>query len=83
MLNLILASAAAAALLGAPGAPRVERVLLRTDHPLACASGYHADPAGNCQPLNDIPDRYCPKGLVMKPMFDTWRCEPPPPGYSY
>jgi hypothetical protein len=44
----------------------------------ACASGYHTDRGGNCQPNIAEHNRYCPDGLVYEPTFDGWRCDPPP-----
>ena len=45
----------------------------------ACASGYHPDRGGNCQPNGGEQNRYCPSGLVFHPTFDGWSCDPPPP----
>jgi hypothetical protein len=47
--------------------------------PQACASGYHPDAGGNCQPNGGAGNRYCPDGLVFQPTFDGWTCDPPPP----
>jgi len=47
--------------------------------PTACASGYHVDRGGNCQPDNGEQNRYCPRGLVFHPSFYGWTCDPPPP----
>ena len=44
----------------------------------ACASGYHLDRGGNCQPNGGEQNRYCPRGLVFHPTFDGWSCDPPP-----
>ena len=75
---------ALAALLAALGfaAPAVARpgVGLGDAYPQACASGYHPDRGGNCQPNVAEVSRFCPPGLVYEPTFDSWRCDPPPPG---
>jgi hypothetical protein len=48
--------------------------------PRACASGYHADAGGNCQPNVAQVNRYCPPGTVYHPWWDGgWYCEAPPP----
>ena len=47
--------------------------------PVACASGYHLDRGGNCQPNVAEVSRYCPPGTVFHPTFDSWECDPPPP----
>jgi hypothetical protein len=46
--------------------------------PVACASGYHTDAGGNCQPNVEQANRYCPTGTVFHPSFDSWSCDPPP-----
>ena len=50
----------------------------------ACASGYHADKQGNCQPDNPQPNlQPCPPGFLSAPA-PTWSgytCEPIPKGY--
>ncbi len=43
----------------------------------ACASGYHADRQGHCQPNIPQTNRYCAKGYVYQPAPDGWRCLPP------
>jgi hypothetical protein len=48
----------------------------------ACASGYHADRQGNCQPNNPEPNlQPCPAGLLATPMPYGYRCVPIPAGY--
>lgn len=47
--------------------------------PQACASGYHVDAGGNCQPNAEQANRYCSTGTVFHPTFDGWSCDPPPP----
>jgi hypothetical protein len=48
----------------------------------ACASGYHADRQGNCQPNNPQPNlQPCPAGLLATPMPYGYRCVPIPAGY--
>jgi hypothetical protein len=47
--------------------------------PQTCASGYHPDAGGNCQPTGGAGNRFCPDGTVFEPTFDGWNCEPPPP----
>jgi hypothetical protein len=42
-----------------------------------CASGYHADRGGNCQPDGGETNRYCPPGAVFHPSFDGWYCDSP------
>ena len=48
----------------------------------ACASGYHTDRGGNCQPDAGEANRYCPPGAVFHPSFDGWYCDSPS-GRSY
>ena len=50
---------------------------------LACAGGYHADAAGNCQPDNGYVDNRCPAGFETAPSPDPsgYRCAPIPAGY--
>jgi hypothetical protein len=52
---------------------------------VACASGYHADRQGNCQPNNPQPNlQPCPAGYLATP-FPSWgnsyKCVPIPAGY--
>ena len=47
--------------------------------PQTCASGYHDDAGGKCQPNGGQSNRYCPDGSVFEPTFDGWYCGPPPP----
>jgi hypothetical protein len=47
--------------------------------PQTCASGYHPDAGGNCQPNGGSGNRYCPNGSVFEPTFDGWYCGPAPP----
>ena len=51
---------------------------LGASSPIVCASGYHADAGGDCQPEAAQVDRYCAPGWVFHPEFDGWRCDPPP-----
>jgi hypothetical protein len=41
----------------------------------ACASGYHTDVQGNCQP--DVPqvNKFCPPGAIYHPNPGGWYCE--------
>ena len=71
-LSLIDATLAAAAA-ARPG------VGLGLAYPQTCASGYHPDKGGNCQPNGGESSRYCPEGSVFEPTFDGWYCGPPPP----
>ncbi len=48
-------------------------------YPSVCASGFHTDAGGNCQPNIAEESRYCPRGTVFHPTFDSWSCDPPPP----
>jgi hypothetical protein len=51
---------------------------------IACASGYHADRQGNCQPNSPQPNlEPCPPGYLSAPA-PTWSgymCVPIPKGY--
>jgi hypothetical protein len=62
----------------APAAAR-SGVGLGQAFPQACASGYHPDAGGNCQPNGGAGNRYCPDGTVFEPTFDGWYCGPAPP----
>lgn len=75
-----LATALAALLVtGCPFSPALaDSAGLGAAHRVACASGYHVDAGGNCQPNVAQSDRYCPRGLVFHPAFDGWTCDPPP-----
>lgn len=48
-----------------------------------CASGYHADASGNCQPVNEIIDSRCQEGFEAQvyPNRNGYRCIPAPQGY--
>ena len=50
---------------------------------LACASGFHTDDLGDCQPDNGIVDSRCPAGSEAAPFpnGNDYRCEPIPQGY--
>lgn len=50
---------------------------------IACASGYHADSRGNCQPDHGYVDSRCPDGFLASPSPDPdgYRCVPVPRGY--
>jgi hypothetical protein len=56
---------------------------LGQQYPRACASGYHADSDGNCQPNAPQYNRFCAPGLVYQPDPLGWFCAPPPPRDSY
>ena len=56
-------------------------VVILNPTPVACASGYHQDQRGNCQPNIPQTNPFCPSGLVYQPMPWGWNCEPPPKGY--
>jgi hypothetical protein len=73
MLSAVLALATLAAAAPRPG------VGLGLAYPQACASGYHPDKGGNCQPNGGESSRYCPEGSVFEPTFDGWYCGPAPP----
>jgi hypothetical protein len=76
-----LAAALAACLLSglpATAAPRAP-VGLGNAFPMACASGYHTDVGGNCQPNAGEQSRFCPAGTVYQPTYEGWVCNPPPP----
>jgi len=60
------------------GTPRAPAGLGVT-FPQVCASGYHVDAGGNCQPNAAQTDRFCPAHTVFHPTFDGWSCDPPPP----
>jgi len=63
----------------APAAAARPGVGLGQAFPQACASGYHPDAGGNCQPNGGQSNRYCPDGLVVHPAFNGWTCDPAPP----
>jgi hypothetical protein len=69
----------AAALLSVAPALARSPVGLGSAFPIACASGYHLDAGGNCQPDAAQANRYCPTGTVFHPAFEGWTCDPPPP----
>jgi hypothetical protein len=46
--------------------------------PRSCASGYHTDAGGNCQPASGEVNRFCPPGLVYEPYPLGWTCNAPP-----
>jgi hypothetical protein len=69
---VVLASASALAETRAPEG-------LGNAFPQACASGYHRDAGGNCQPAIAEIDRFCDPGTVFHPTSDGWRCDPAPP----
>ena len=50
---------------------------------IACASGYHADARGNCQPDRGYVDSRCQDGFLATPSPDPngYRCVPIPRGY--
>ena len=50
---------------------------LGQQYPQACASGYHADAGGNCQPDAAQTNRFCATGLVYEPDPLGWRCVRP------
>lgn len=56
---------------------------LGAQYPRACASGYHTDSDGNCQPNAAEFNRFCAPGLVYEPDPLGWYCAPPPPRDSY
>jgi hypothetical protein len=47
---------------------------LGQQYPRACASGYHTDSGGNCQPNAAQYNRFCPPGLAYEPDPLGWRC---------
>ncbi len=47
--------------------------------PQTCASGYHPDAGGNCQPAIPQTDRFCAAGTVFHSFPDGWTCDPAPP----
>ena len=61
----------------------VTSVVLKTQFPVACASGYHQDAAGNCQP--NVPETalFCSSlpGYIYQPTPWGWNCVPAPKGY--
>jgi hypothetical protein len=76
---------AAAALLGSiAGAFLLASAAPAAAQRVACASGYHADRQGNCQPNNPQPNlQPCPPGYLSAPA-PTWSgytCVPIPKGY--
>jgi hypothetical protein len=73
MLSAILALTTLTPVAARPG------VGLGEAFPQTCASGYHPDKGGNCQPNGGESNRYCPDGTVFEPTFDGWYCGPPPP----
>jgi hypothetical protein len=80
-----LSLAAFATALGALAAPAAVAagpgVGLGQAYPVACASGYHPDRGGNCQPDVEEQNRFCPRGEVIHSAFNGngYICEPPPP----
>jgi hypothetical protein len=73
-MRMIFVTAAALGLAGfgaTPAAATAPQVAM------ACASGYHVDRGGNCQPNAGETNRYCPPGYVFHPSFDGWYCESP------
>lgn len=42
-----------------------------------CASGYHLDKTGHCQPNTGARNRYCPPGYVYHAAPRGWRCKLP------
>ncbi len=70
-----LAVFAASTAFARPRAPAGRGVV----YPQACASGYHTDAGGNCQPNTPEESRFCPRGTVFHPAFDGWTCDPAPP----
>ncbi len=79
MFKIGFAAFAAMFWLAAPAAAARSGAGLGEAYPLACASGYHTDRGGNCQPNVAEENRYCPTGLVFHPTFDGWTCDPAPP----
>ena len=77
-MKLACALALAVATLAVSGA-EAQPPGLGFSQPLACASGFHVDRGGNCQPNIAEVSRYCPPGTVFHPTFDSWSCDPPPP----
>jgi hypothetical protein len=78
--------AAALGLLGSAalgvGAGSAAPLGLGQQFPRSCASGYHPDEGGNCQPNAAQYNRFCAPGLVYEPDPLGWRCVPPSPdGY--
>ena len=64
------------------GAGSAEPLGLGQQFPRACASGYHPDAGGNCQPDAGEFNRFCAPGLVYEPDPLGWRCVlPSPSGY--
>jgi hypothetical protein len=50
----------------------------------ACASAYHSDKQGNCQPNNPQPNlQPCPPGFLSAPAptWSSYTCVPIPKGY--
>ena len=58
-------------------------VVLKTQFPVACASGYHPDEAGNCQPNVAQTATYCGSlpGYIYHQTPDGWTCVEAPKGY--
>jgi hypothetical protein len=50
---------------------------------LECASGFHTDALGDCQPDNGIVDSRCPAGseATAFPNGNNYKCVPIPEGY--
>jgi hypothetical protein len=50
---------------------------------LKCASGFHTDALGDCQPDNGIVDSRCPAGseATSFPNGNDYKCVPIPEGY--
>jgi hypothetical protein len=69
-------------LAGLGAASSAEALGLGQQFPRACASGYHPDAEGNCQPDSRQFNRFCGPGLVYQPDPLGWRCVlPSPNGY--
>jgi hypothetical protein len=77
-------SIAAGVTVGSPARARDDGAFTAQMHS-ACASGYHPDARGNCQPDNSQPNlQPCPDGYLATP-FPSWgnsyKCVPIPVGY--
>jgi len=84
-MSILSAALTFGSLAGAPptNGDLIARVVLRTQFPLACFSGYHQDAEGNCQPNIPQTPLYCASlpGTVYQPTPDGWNCVPAPKGY--
>ena len=58
-------------------------IVLRTQFPVACASGYSPDANGNCQSNSPIVDSRCQPGFLPTPApwGAGYQCVPIPEGY--